>query len=624
VDRGQNFRRPFVKAFQKNVVAMTFQLARPDQQVSMKSCRTNMSGKQRRITQSQDEHRDAIRLRGTLHTIADAYALAIKEQSLGNLQAAVDIYNLILAKVPNSAAIYNNRGVALQAMRRHDDALASFDKAIALKPDFAETHSNRGAVLQKLKRYEDALASYDKAIALKPDYANAHHNRGSILKILRRHDDALADYDKAIALKPGHATAYNDRGVTLHELKRYDDALASFDKAIAFKPDFAEAYNNRGLAWLTLGDMQEAERMFLKALALKPDFPDPVFNLAKIRKYQDADNAEVNRIHALLEKPGISPDDQEQLCFALGKIYDDCGFYDEAFECYRMANQIRNTNVSYDPDGVVRMTDSIIDVFSKDFLARQFAFASDSQSPLFIVGMPRSGTTLMANMLSNHPAIATAGELTTITDLASRLPEWTSTGIPYPQAVKHITPAVATRLINDYEKRLRRDIGSDVPHVIDKNPLNFRNLGFISMLFPKARILHCIRDPMDTGLSNYFHRFPLHLDYSFDLRNIGHFYGQYTKLMEHWRKVLPLKLIEISYEDMIVNTEQTARKMLDFLGLEWDEHCLAPHTNPCAVETASNWEVRQPIYHRSLERWRHYEKHLAPLKEALPRQPANA
>jgi hypothetical protein len=144
------------------------------------------------------------------------------------------------------------------------------------------------------------------------------------------------------------------------------------------------------------------------------------------------------------------------------------------------------------------------------------------------------------------------------------------------------------------------------------------------MLFPKARILHCIRDPMDTGLSNYFHRFPLHLDYSFDLRNIGHFYGQYTKLMEHWRKVLPLKLIEISYEDMIVNTEQTARKMLDFLGLEWDERCLAPHTNPCAVETASNWEVRQPIYNRSLERWRHYEKHLAPLIEALPRQPANA
>ena len=564
-------------------------------------------------------HAAKIRLRGKSYTIAEASVVAIKEYRLRNFQNAVDIYNLILARIPDSAEIHINRGVAMQELKRYKDALADFNKAIALKPGNAEAWNNCGAVLQAMKRYDDALANYDRAIALKPDYANAYHNRGLILKMMKRHDDALASYDKAIELMPDHAMAFNDRGVALQEMKRYDDARASFDRAIALKPDHAVAYNNCGINLVITGNMPEAEKMFLKALELRPEFLEPLFNLVNIRKYQNIDNADVRHIRALLDRRGMSPEDREHLNFTLGKIYDDCGCFDEAFECYRQANQIRNASVSYDPEKVTRLTGNIIDVFSKDFLAQQFSFASDSRSPLFIVGMPRSGTTLLATIFSNHRSIATAGELAAITDLASRLPELTGTGIPYPQAAIHITPAVAARLTNDYENLLRRDVGAEVPHVIDKNPLNFRNLGLIAMLFPKARIIHCTRDPLDTALSNYFQRFPLHLDYSFDLRNIAHFYGEYFRLMEHWRKALPMKLLEISYEDMVVNTEQTTRKALEFLGLEWDEHCLAPHTNAYPVETASQWQVRQPIYRQSLERWRHYEKHLAPVKEMLMR-----
>lgn len=524
-----------------------------------------------------------IRWRGKSYALAEAGALAIREHQLGNLPAVADIYHLMLAKVPNAA----------------------------------ELHNNRGAVLQTLQRYGEALASYDRAIALKPDYANAHHNRGSVLKKLNRPDEALASYDRAIALKPDHAEAHNNRGVLLQEMKRYGEALASFDRAIAAKPDHAEAYNNRGVVLVNQGNMAEAGEMFQKALELKPDFADPLFNLAHIRKYQNTDDADVQRIRAFLNRPGISPDSQEHLDFALGKIFDDCGRYAEAFDCFQRANQIRNRRVAYDARLVTRMTDGLMEVFNQDFLARPFAFASESRSPLFIVGMPRSGTTLLASILSNHPAVALAGELTTLAELTSRLPAWTGTGAPYPQAARHLTPDVAARLTADYEKRLRRDTEPGARHVIDKNPLNFRELGLITMLFPQARILHCVRDPLDTCLSNYFQRFPLFMDYSFDLRNIAHFYTEYVRLMAHWRTVPNLKWMEIRYEEMVLNTEATARQALDFLGLEWDARCLAPHTNPYAVETAGHWQVRQPIYRHSLARWRHYEPHLAPLRERL-------
>jgi tetratricopeptide (TPR) repeat protein len=537
---------------------------------------------QRRIMQPQGQGRAGIKWRGKNWTLAEAGTLAAHEQSHGNFQAAADIFKLMLGLMPNSPELHSNRGAMLQMLNRYADALACYDKAIALKPDYATAHFNRGYTLNKMHRTEEALASYDRAIVLKPDLANAHNNRGIILQALRRYDDAVASYQQALAVSPGHF----------------------------------EACNNLGTAYLNQGKLPEAEKMFRQALELRTDYPDPLFNLASLKKYQSVENADVQKIQASLQRPGISNGDKEYLNFALGKIYDDCGLFDEAFKCYRQANEIRNTQVAYDPAAVMKMTDAIIEVFNADFLAQPSAFASSSRSPLFIVGMPRSGTTLFASVLSNHRDIAMAGELSTMGDLAAHLKELTGGGKPYPAAAKQINQA-AERLIRDYEQRLRRDVGPVPSLVIDKNPLNFRHLGLIAMLFPNARIIHCTRHPLDTGLSNYFQRFPLSLDYCFDLRNIGHFYVEYARLMAHWRKIPTLKLIEVRYEDMVLNTEKSARQILSFLGLEWDERCLAPETNPNPVETASLWQVRQPIYGHALDRWRHYEKHLGPLKEVL-------
>jgi tetratricopeptide (TPR) repeat protein len=525
-----------------------------------------------------------IRWQGKPVTIGTACALAVEEHRRGNFPAALELYDLILKRAP----------------------------------DYAEGHNNRGVILQALKRYAEALASYDQAIALKPGYANAHFNRGTVLKKLTRRDEALASYDRAIALKPDQVEAHNNRGVVLQELKRYEAALASYDRTIALNPAHAEAHNNRGIVLASIGDMVGAEKMFLRAAALRPGFPDPWFNLANIREHEKVDENELKNVRALLEKPGLTAEEQEHLHFSLGKIYDDCGQYEEAFDHFRQANQVRNAQVAYNPALVEKMAAALRDVFSQDFLARPLPFVSDSRSPLFVVGMPRSGTTLVASMLSNHPGIAAAGELPTLGDLLAELPKFNPAGLAYPEAVRHLTAAGAEFVAAGYERRLRRDVPPSVPHVIDKNPLNFLHIGLITVLFPQARIIHCTRHPAATCLSNYFQRFPLHLDFSFDLRNIGHFYREYARLMEHWRTLPALKLIEVSYENMILDTEGSARRLLEFLGLEFNERCLATHTNRFPVETASQWQVRQPIYRDSLDHWRHYEKHLGPLKEVLP------
>lgn len=524
-----------------------------------------------------------IRWRGRSYPLPEAAALAAKEQQLGNLPAVADLYRLMLIKLPQAA----------------------------------ELHNNRGAILQMLGQYDEALACYHRAIALKPAYANAYYNRAATLKKLGRHAEALVDCDQAIALNPAHVEAHHNRGATLQELRRYDEARASFDRAIALKPDHAAACNNRGIVFMIQGDMAGAEQTFRQALALNPHFADPWFNLVNIRKYYEADCADAQAIRLQLARPGIAPRDKEQLHFALGKIYDDCGRYDEAFASYRQANQLRNTAAAYNPEALTQQNRRIREVFNRDFLARPQQGASESPAPVFIVGMPRSGTTLLASILSNHPAIAMAGELPAIDHVTARLAELNGDGINYPDASQNLNGTMAARLVKEYEQRLRRDVGPEAPLVIDKNPLNFRHLGFISKMFPKARILHCTRHPLDTALSNYFQRFPLHLAYAFDLQNIGHFYLEYTRLMEHWRQVLPARILEISYQDMVMNTEAAARMALDYLGLDWDAKCLSPHTNPGPVETATQWQVRQPIYRQSLERWRHYEPHLAALKSML-------
>jgi tetratricopeptide (TPR) repeat protein len=458
-----------------------------------------------------------------------------------------------------------------------------------------------------------AIEIYDLMIEKDPNNVQIYNNRGGALHSMKRYDEALSNYDHAIAIKSDYAILHYNRGHALLALKRYDEALASYDNAIFLEPDYAAAYHAKGVLLMNSGQMTDAEAMFKTALQLNPRSSSALYSLSTVRRFLTIDDPVVRKIQTALDDSTHFGRDLDALYYALGKIYDDCGIYDQAFGYYRRANLLNNSKIIYNAYRVEQITQNIKEFFTAEFLSRQSKFGSSDESPIFIVGMPRSGTTLMASILSNHPSIDTAGELTTIAESAARLPKMSDSDLPYPQVLQFISSDLATVLIQQYQKTLRNKTTAESKYVIDKYPLNFRYLGLIAVLFPKASVIHCTRHPLDTCLSNYFSRFTLDYDYSFDLQNIAHCYTEYLKVMEYWRNALPMRLIELRYEDMVADTEQTARLALQFLGLEWDARCLAPHTNRHAVETGSNWQVRQPVYDYAMGRWRNYEKHLAGL-----------
>ena len=490
---------------------------------------------------------------------------------------ALASYDKAIGLNPAYAEAHFGRGYTSIVLNNYEQALASLDKAVALEDKNADMHLNRGFALMQLKRHEEALSSFDKAIALKADDGWLHFNRGKVLEALNRPEPALASYDKAIALRYDNADVYSYRGNILHQpLQLHKEALASFDKAIALEPDNPSVCTGRGNLLITMGNMRGAEQMLRKALSIRGDYATALSYLAQIGKY---DAQDTKKIEALLSAPDdLSPDEKGQLHFALGKIYDDCGRYDDAFYHYQQANQIIISVMpaAYRKEGFTTHIQNLISVFSKEFLSRPVPFAQSIESPVFVVGMPRSGTTLVSSILSRHPSVDTAGEVGTIPEFPRHIDQMLNNGKRYPQTAESITPLIASTLILKYEKRLRRDVGRSAPHVVDKLPFNFLHLGLIAMLFPKARIIHCIRHPLDTCLSNYFQRFAPNLEYSFDLQTTAHFYGLYTTLMEHWRKVLPIPMLDIQYEDIVLSNKQATRRMLKFLELPWDERLPVP------------------------------------------------
>jgi tetratricopeptide (TPR) repeat protein len=590
------------------------------------------------------DHAEALYNRGNT-----LYALRQPDEALAS-------YDRALALRPDYAQALSNRGNALHELKRFREALASYDRALDLRPDHAEALYNRGNTLLELKRFDEALVSYDGALALRPDHSEALNNRGNALHELKRFDEALASYDGALALRPDYAEALNNRGNALHGLKRFDEALASYDSALALRPDYAKAVNNRGNALHERGDLHAALAHYRRALSLKPDLAEAYNNignvleeLGRLREAQSAyiealrldsnsatayvnlaavktfrpGDAHLAAMEALAAKAeGLSETDSMQLDFALGKAYADLNDHSRSFQHLLAGNTAKRNSICYDETDALAFFDRIEAVFTPELIAARSGGGYPSALPIFVLGMPRSGSTLVEQIIASHPEVLGAGELHLFSDIVRAVRDPDGKSASYPELTPSLDRVALHQIGARYDAMLRElAAGYGAPRaerITNKMPSNYYFAGLIHLALPNAKIIHTIRDPLDTCISCFSRLFTEEQNYTYDLGELGRYYQRYEKLMAHWRRVLPIgSILDVRYEDVVAAPEAQARRIIGYCALPWDNRCLSFHETNRPVRTASATQVRQPIYKSAIGRWRVYEEHIQPLLNGL-------
>lgn len=451
------------------------------------------------------------------------------------------------------------------------------------------------------------MAAVRDATRLAPQRAEDHALLGDALVGRDRWDEAASAYERAFAVSPGSTLGRLSAAKALLLRDHPREAEARLRELVGHDGSCAEAHLMIGHFLSDAGRFDDAAATFARALALDPRNAAALYGLVRSRRMTQADRPLLARIASRLAAADNSMHQRMTLHFAAGKVLDDLEDYAEAMTHFDAANELRRQVSPFDAGDFERQVDRVIDSFVPDFIHGHAALGADDETPVLVLGMPRSGTTLIERIVSSHPRAAGGGELRFWRDARARLAE------AEPSRLAQAAEGVRA----DY-LRLLRNIGPGALRVTDKMPFNFLWLGLVRLLFPRARIVHCRRGPVDTCLSIYQTQFSQSWGFASDRGDLVRYYGQYLRLMEHWRAVIPTdRLLEVDYEEVTAAPEATARRLIAFCGLEWDTACLHPERNPDTVRTASKWQVRQPIYRSSVGRWRRYEPWLGELRALL-------
>jgi Flp pilus assembly protein TadD len=498
---------------------------------------------------------------------------------------------------------------ALVAAGRVRDAEAPLKEIVRFMPANADAHYDLGAAYARCGRFVEAADSFRKAVELRPSFHQALAGLASALEYWKRDSELLSAYRKLSrnADAPRDKLVYLAKAQVMEE--RLEDAEATLRRLLVLSPDDGRTRMLLGQVLIDQRRFEEASGELSRAIDA---VPAAFQKLAAARRMTEADRSLLARMEDKAAEPALDVEAKAMIRFGLGKAFDDLGEYEQAMRRYDAANALRAKSARFDRAAIVRRYDDLIARYDARALAsaeHRRALRDEGDLPVFIVGMPRSGTTLAEQILSSHPSVAAGGELQFWRVRAFELPRF---------AAGAVDPAALSRGADDYFALLR-GLGPTAKRVTDKAPLNFETLGLIRLALPAARIIHCRRNPVDTALSIYFTEFASSLGFAFDRGDIVFMYRQYERLMAHWRSVLPPdRFLELDYETLVADREAQTRRLVAFAGLEWDDACLAPERNARVVRTASVWQARQPIYATSVERWRRYEPWLGELRELLP------
>jgi tetratricopeptide (TPR) repeat protein len=555
-------------------------------------------------------YRRAVELMPDLAEIHNNLGNAFKDQ--GKLDEAIDCYHRALELKPGYAEAHNNLGAALKDQGKLDEAIARHRRALELNPRFAEAFYNLGNALKEQGKLDEATTCYHRAVELKPDFAEAHNNLGNTLETQAKLAEAIACYRRVLELKPEYAEAHNNLGNALESQGNLDDAFVCYRRALELKPDFAEAHTNLGGAFEELGDLQSAEDRFRTALRHNGRFALAHYKLAKLAggKLPQEDLAAQRR---LLEEKDLTDAQRLLLHFGLAQVLDARREYAEAAQHLERANALqrsewRKCGQQYDPNEYEFLVTQMISICTAEFFEGVRGFGVDSELPVFVVGLPRSGTTLIEQILASHSQVFGAGEISLAHDSMTALG---GQGVEFIGGLRRLDLPTSRWLASRHLEKLRA-LSRDALRIVDKMPDNYLYLGLLASLFPRAKLIHCRRDPRDVAVSCWMTHFK-DIHWASDQQQIASRFHEYRRLMAHWRKVLPVPLLEVDYEETVADLEGVARKVVDWCGLAWEPACLEFQQAKRAVRTASAVQVRQPVFKTSVERWRNYEHALAPL-----------
>ena len=527
---------------------------------------------------------------------------------------------------PGFPEAQNNLGNVLREQGQFDEAKACYAEALRLNPHLALTYSNMGQALQEEGHLVEAITWYRQALERDPAAARTHCHLASAFEEQENYPAALTHYNLALQLEPDCAEAHNGLGFVLHEQGRYEPAVKEYREVIRLRPEFAPGHANLGHILEELGSFDEAQECFRAALRCDPDHAAAYGLLATMLrgKLPDDDLAAMRRLlaryHPTPAGPGLAPGKRMALHFGLAHVLDARGEYREAAEHLWQGNGLyRDLSLkqgkAYDPEAHTRFVDGLIGGFSAEFFARVRGFGLDTERPVFIVGLPRSGTTLTEQILASHSQVHGAGELSYLRETFAALPHALGAGTAPLDHLGRLDATTVRQLAGWHLGRLG-ELDATAARVADKMPENYLYLGLIAALFPRAKLIHCRRDLRDVAVSCWMTNFR-HLYWAADPEHIVHRFREYRRLMDHWRRVLPVPVLEVDYEETVADLEGVARRLVDWVGLGWEPACLAFHETRRPVRTASVTQVRQPLYTRSVARWKHYEDDLRPIFEAL-------